>query len=489
MIVMNGYLPPKFVNTLVIVVSLAILPFPAISQNDLPDLGDYSATVLSASQEQKLGREFMREIRQQLEFIDDLELVTYINRLGNGLALNSDQPGREYTFYLVKDNSLNAFAVPGGHVTVHTGLITRTRHEAELASVIAHEIAHITQSHIARMIAQAKRSNIPAMAALIAAILIGGQAGTAAIMGTQAALAERHLQYSRGFETEADALGIQTLASAGFDPRAMPEFFGRLQQYSRSQESNAPEFLRTHPLTYNRIAESVSRAEQYPRVENPDETQFLLMQAKIRALYSGSTTAKVAQGFASRLKENSFENISAERYGYALALMANGDYDTARSKLTALLLEDPGRLSYSIALAQTEVAAGQPGNAVAVYERARKQYLDNLVLDLYFVSTLIENEQYAKAKKVLKRHLLARRGDPRLHKYLARAEGESGNLLGAHQELAEFYYFNGNPREALRQLNLAKKYTGESFYAQSSVSARIEEIQQELLNSGEKLPK
>ena len=169
--------------------------------------------------------------------------------------------------------------------------------------------------------------------------------------------------------------------------------------------------------------------------------------------------------------------------------MANGDYDTARSKLTALLLEDPGRLSYSIALAQTEVAAGQPGNAVAVYERARKQYLDNLVLDLYFVSTLIENEQYAKAKKVLKRHLLARRGEPRLHKYLARAEGESGNLLGAHQELAEFYYFNGNPREALRQLNLAKKYTGESFYAQSSVSARIEEIQQELLNSGEKLPK
>ena len=475
---------------MILFLGLVVLAFPSWSQSDLPDLGDYSATVLSASQEKKLGREFMREIRRQLVFIDDLELVTYLNRLGNQLARNSDQPGRKFTFYLVEDNSLNAFAVPGGHITVHTGLITRTRHEAELASVIAHEIAHITQSHIARMISNSKRSNIPAMAALIAAILLGGQAGTAAIMGTQAALVERQLQYSRGFETEADAIGIQTLAGAGYDPRSMPEFFGRLQQYSRSQESNAPEFLRTHPLTYNRIAESASRAEQYPRIENPDETQFLLMQAKIRALYNGGKNpAKVAQGFASRLEQNNFENFSAERYGHALALMANGEYDAARSKLTALRVEDPDSLSYAIALARVDREAGHPDKAVAVFEKIRKLYPDNLVLDLYFVNALIVNDQYAEAKKILKHHLLARRGDPRLHRLLARAEGESGNSLAAHQELAEFFYFNGNPRESLRQLSLAKKYTGDSFYAQSSVSARIEEIQQELLNSGEKLPK
>ena len=191
---MNVILSSKFLNATILFLGLVVLAFPSWSQSDLPDLGDYSATVLSASQEQKLGREFMREIRRQLAFIDDLELVTYLNRLGNQLARNSDQPGRKYTFYLVEDNSLNAFAVPGGHITVHTGLITRTRHEAELASVIAHEIAHITQSHIARMISNSKRSNIPAMAALIAAILLGGQAGTAAIMGTQAALVERQLQ-------------------------------------------------------------------------------------------------------------------------------------------------------------------------------------------------------------------------------------------------------------------------------------------------------
>ena len=212
------------------------------------------------------------------------------------------------------------------------------------------------------------------------------------------------------------------------------------------------------------------------------------MQAKIRALYTGDNPAKVAKGFAARLQENEFENLTAERYGYALALSANGEYDQARSKMSALLLEDPSRLSYSIALSEIELAAGQRDQAVEILAEARKAYPDNLMLDIYYINALLENEQYADAKKVIKHHLLTRRGNPRLHKLLARAEGESGNSLAAHQELAEFYYYSQNPREALRQLNLAKKYTGDSFYAQSSVSARIEEIQQELLSSGQKLP-
>lgn len=475
-------------KTAALLVSLTLLATPAQPQSDLPDLGDHSATILSAAEEAKLGREFMREIRRQLDFVDDMELVTYVNQLGQKLARNSDQPNRVFTFYLVRDSTLNAFAVPGGHITLHTGLITTTRHESELASVVAHEIAHITQSHMARMVARAKRQNLPAMAALIAAILIGGQAGSAAIAATQAGLIERQLAYSRSFEQEADAIGIATLARANYDPRAMPEFFNRLQQYSRSQESNAPEFLRTHPLTYNRIVESVSRAENYARVENPDETKFLLMQAKIKALYGGTNPTKVANSFAARLEASSAQNLAVETYGYALALAANGEYDAARAKINTLLEADPGQLSYSIALGQIELAAGRPASAVEAYRAAKKKHADDLILDLYFVETLIANKDYAEAKKILKRHLLVRRGDPHLHRLLARTEGESGNNLAAHQELAEFYYYNGNFREALRQLTLAKKYTGDSFYAQSSVDARIEEIQQQIINSGEKLP-
>lgn len=461
---------------------------PARSQNDLPDLGDYSATVLSATEESKLGREFMREIRAQLNFIDDTELITYINRLGQHLAQNSDQPNRQYTFYLVRDTSLNAFAVPGGHITVHTGLITTTQHESELASVMAHEIGHITQSHIARMIARSKRQSLPAMAALIAAILLGGQAGTAAIMATQAGMIEQQLQYSRTYEEEADAIGIDTLAQAGFDPRSMPVFFNRLQQNTRNQESNAPEFLRTHPLTYSRIAESAARAEQYPKIENPDEMQFLLMQSKIEALYGDTNPDKVAKSFKANLAANNYRNLAAEQYGYALALMSNGEYPAARHQIEALLKQDPDRLSYLIARAHIETAARRPDDAVALFKAARQIHADDLVLDLYFVEALIGNEQYTEAKEVLKRHLLVRRTDPRLHRLLARAEGESGNNLSAHQQLAEYFYYNGAPREALRQLHLAKKYTGDSFYAQSAVTARIEEIQQEILDTGEKLP-
>lgn len=479
----------KILNTAILLVSLVLLTTPVRPQSDLPDLGDHSASVLSATEEAKLGREFMREIRRQLDFVDDIELVAYVNQLGQALVRNSDQPNRVFTFYLVRDSTLNAFAVPGGHITLHTGLITTTKHEAELASVVAHEIAHITQSHMARMVARAKRQNLPAMAALIAAILIGGQAGTAAIAATQAGLIERQLAYSRSFEQEADAIGIATLARANYDPRAMPAFFNRLQQYSRSQESNAPEFLRTHPLTYNRIVESISRAENYARVENPDETKFLLMQAKIRALYGSTNPTKVANSFAARLENNSFQNLAVERYGHALALAGNGEYGAARAKISGLLEADPDQLSYSIALGQIELAAGRPANAVEAYRAAQTRHPDNLVLDLYFVEALIASKNYSEAKKILKRQLLTRRGDPRLHRLLARTEGESGNSLAAHQELAEFHYYNGNPREALRQLTLAKKYTGDSFYAQSSVNARIEEIQQQLINSGEKLPK
>lgn len=458
------------------------------AQSELPDLGDYSSSILSEAEEKQLGREFMREIRSQLRFVDDVELLDYVNNLGQMLVKNSDQPNRQFTFYLVQDQTLNAFAVPGGHITLHTGLITTTKHEAQLASVVAHEIAHITQSHMARMVARSKRQNIPAMASILAAILLGGQLGQAALVATQAGILERQLSYSRGFEEEADAIGINTLAEAGFDPRAMPEFFGTLQQTSRSQESNAPEFLRTHPLTFSRIAESRSRAENYPRVENPDEMQFLLMQAKIRALYSGDDPDKVANAFAVRLRENSFGNFEAERYGYALALMANGKYGAARNKLASLIEADPKRLSYLIALAKVDAAAGNAESALSVFEYAKREYPDSMVLDLYFIDALIALDRFDEAKKILKRRLLTQRGDARLHGLLARAEGEAGNSLEAHQQLAEFFYFRGNPREALRQLNLAKKYTGDSYYAQASVDARIEEIQQEMLALGDKLP-
>src|SRR3989344_3405476 len=216
---------------------------------NLPDLGDQSASVITPLQERKLGEDIMRQARRRLTFLDDAELNYYLQALGQRLVAGSDSPQQEFRFYIVKDPSINAFAVPGGFISVHTGLLLATQSEAEFASVMAHEIAHITQRHIPRMIADAQRTTLPAMASVLAAVLLGAggsPGGDAAIALTTAAVAQRELNFSRSFEEEADRLGLNTLARAHFDPRAMPAFFEQLQNFNRHNESSLPEFLRTH---------------------------------------------------------------------------------------------------------------------------------------------------------------------------------------------------------------------------------------------------
>lgn len=458
---------------------LAAAPAAVRPVDNLPDLGDHSATILSSLEEERLGREFMRNAATQLNFIEDLELKHYVNRLGRRLADHSDAPQQNFTFYLVNDNTLNAFAVPGGHISVHTGLIMATAREAELASVLAHEIAHITQHHLARMLKQSQSQNLPALAAIVAAILLGGQAGQAALVATNAGLVENQLKYSRTFEREADSIGIHALARAGYDPRAMPAFFEKLQQWSRIQESNVPEFLRTHPLTVSRIAESATRADQYPTVENPDETEFFHARAKIRALYMGRDRS-AAKGFAANLSDGNFESERAERYGYALALANEGSYDEASRQIGELVTRYPDDVRYLTAKAQIELSARRFDAALATYRDARDRFPGNAIVELYFANALVTTGAHEEARQVIKRALARGDGDATLYALLARAEGESGNHLEAHQSLAEYHYQRGNLHEALRQLRLARKYVGDSYYASASVEARTQEIEREL---------
>ncbi len=464
--------------------ALAASPSLVRPVENLPDLGDHSATILSSLEEERLGREFMRNAAGQLNFIEDLELKQYVNGLGRRLADYSDTPEQKFAFYLINDNTLNAFAVPGGHISVHTGLIMATKHEAELASVLAHEIAHVTQHHLARMLKQSQSQTLPALAAIVAAILLGGQAGQAALVATNAGLVENQLKYSRTFEREADSIGIHALARAGYDPRAMPAFFEKLQQWSRIQESNVPEFLRTHPLTVSRIAESASRAEQYPPVSNPDETDFFHARAKIRALYMGRDSS-TTQGFAANLRDAKYEDKQAERYGYALALANEGNYDDAARRISELVTEYPDDVRYVTAKAQIEISARRFDDALATYRTARNRFPKDAALELYYANALVTTGAHDEARQIIKRALARGNGDSTLYALLARAEGESGNHLAAHQSLAEYHYLRGNLHEALRQLRLAKRYVGDSYYASASVEARTQEIERELRISGE----
>ncbi len=449
---------------------------------NLPDLGDESAAVISPLQERKLGEQFMRTARSQLDIIDDPELSTYIQTLGRTLSTKkSPAANEEFHLFIVNDPSVNAFAVPGGYIGVYTGLILATEAEAELASVLAHESAHIIQRHIPRLIAQSQRTTIPAMAALLAAILLAGsgsQGGEAAIAITTATLVQKQLNFTREFEQEADRIGMRILTSAGYDARAMPAFFERMQTYTRLYETNLPEFLRTHPITTRRIAESRDHAEHYPVVKNPDDTNFYHIQAKIRVL-AGERTADTVSSFKSNLASGQYPHKNAEHYGYVWALLANKQYSEARRDIRELLAQHPRYGLYLIAQAEIEMAAGNYTDALALYAAATKKIPDDLALAQRHASALLKTDHPAEARSLLKKLVRQRPDDPALQKMLATAAGNNGTLREAHQAMAEYYYLTGNTDAAVGQLQIARRYAGDRFYFLSSLDARIKEIRDE----------
>jgi beta-barrel assembly-enhancing protease len=449
---------------------------------NLPDLGDESGTLFSPSQERKLGADFMRAARRQLNIVDDPELNAYLQSIGHRLLpKNGPTAYQELHFFIIKDPSINAFAVPGGYIGVHTGLILATENEAEVASVLAHETAHLTQRHLLRMNAQSKRTSVPAMAALLAAILLAGsgrQGGEAAIAMTTAALAQKEINFTREFEQEADRIGMGLLTQAGYDARGMPAFFERMQSQTRLYESNLPEFLRTHPITTRRIAESRDQAERYPVVKNPDSTDFYHAQAKIRAL-SDDSSADTLLRFKNNLDSGRYPSKNAELYGYALALLNNKQYPEARATLQTLLTQHPEYGLYRIAQAEIELAAGNGAEALKLYAAAVRKYPKDYALSQHYAAALLKTGHAREARNLLKAVVRLWPEEPALQKMFAIAAGDSGSLLEAHQAMAEYYYLSGNSDAAIAQLQIARRQAGENFYFLSSIDARIKDIREE----------
>ncbi len=468
--------------TLTLVVSLVWQTVPAHAVN-LPDLGDESAAVISPAEERKLGEDFMRKARRALAFVEDAELNAYIQALGQKLVAQSDNPQQAFRFFIINDASTNAFAVPGGFIGVHTGLILNTQSESELASVLAHEIAHITQRHIPRMISEAQRASIPTMAAILAGILLAGsgqQGGGAAIALTTATAAQRGINFTRAFEEEADRIGMGILAASGFDPRAMPVFFERMQNANRYNETSLPEFLRTHPVTTNRIADSRNRAERYPYRQTADSGDFLHVRAKIRALMTAADPDETAKGFKANLAEGKYRNADAERYGYALALLRARQLQAARREIRKLIRRRPNKPSYRIVQAEIEMAAKKYNDALAIYAAAYKKHPAHQPLARHYASALLKTGNARKAKKLLKSALRRQPDDPTLYKMLAQAAGGTGSRVEAHRAFAEHYYLNGNPGAAIEQLQIASRYAEDNFYLQASLEARIQAIKEEI---------
>jgi len=455
----------------------------AYSQQDhydqLPDLGSQAETLLSDEKAKLLGKSFIRQSRFRMPYVSDPELVDYINRLGNRLLEVSPDAGEEYYFYLIDSDDINAFAVPGGHIAMHTAILTKSESESELASVVAHEISHVTQSHISRRWENSKYDSWIALGALLAAAAAGGaDAAQAAVGVSQASILDRSLSYSRDFEAEADSLGIRLLSRAGFEPKAMPIFFKRLLDENRVRESRALEFLRSHPLTISRITESSERVRAYPEAGPQDEREFLMMQAKARAVYSKKP--ELTRDLYKQQIDGGDTRLPTQ-YGYAIALSKSGDYNEARNVFARILKEHPDQLSVRLMQADNELEGNNIERGLEILKQAYEEESakGNRMVDLYYANALVLTERTDQAIPIIRSSLSNNNNEPYLHFLLSRAYAAKGDTKNSYIERGEFHYLRGHYQFAIEQFKRAFILV-KTEYERERIGARIEAIEQEI---------
>ncbi len=443
----------------------------------LPDIGDAGSTVLTPRQEKLLGIEFMRSVRQSLNLLNDPLSTTYLQNLADKLQSKTVDSNQDITVFIVDDPSINAFAGPGGYIGIHTGLILAARTEGELASVLAHEIAHVTQRHLVRTFKAGSKTNLATMGAIIAAIVLGAnnpQVGEAVLASTVAGSIQQQLTFSRAHEQEADRVGLELLASANIDPRMMVSFFGVLQQQQRTMGSTFPEFLLTHPLTLARIADTRNRAEQYAKYALTENTTFQLIQAR---------TATLAKKIAS----NPFGQVKSSigkkprEYYQALTTAKSNNYKLAREHIQPLLRADARRVLYHFSAANIELADNQPEKARKIIVKALDLFPGNPSLTELYAKTLLQLKQPQLAFDALK--IAIRRHPDKYYLYQSYAKTAStlGKKAEAYRALAEYQVALGNLLQAIDHLARALSAGTLDHYDQLSAEARQKELKSEVL--------
>jgi beta-barrel assembly-enhancing protease len=451
----------------------------------LPDLGDSSQTMMSPAQERKLGEAIVRQIRGSGGYLDDAEVSDYLNELGNRLVAATKDVKQDFVFFAVPDPQINAFALPGGFVGVNTGLILLAQNESELASVLAHEISHVTQHHITRMLASQQNSMLLSLAGLALAI-IASRAGNAsssqtvpaAIAGTQALAAQNQLNFTRENEYEADRIGFSRLVAAGFDPNAMAMFFDRLQRASRYVESSAPSYLRTHPITYERIGEAKARAEGMPYRQVTDSLDFHLVRALLRS-YQGEAHQQV-ENFDRAIAERKYNNEIAEHYGLVASLLRDQNFPRAKIELAKLEKMAPPHPMIEAMAGNVLMDSGDYPAAVARFESALTRYPNKMQLVHDYPTALIKAGRAADASAFCERELKRFPDEGPLHEIAAKAYAAQDQLLKQHEHQGEYYAWQGNLPLAITQFELAAKSADGDFYQLSVVETRLRSLRQEM---------
>ncbi|MEM9255103.1 MAG: M48 family metalloprotease [Pseudomonadota bacterium] len=435
---------------------LCLLPAYALSQADnLPEFGEGNA--VSLNQEYYLGRAWLMSFRRQAPLMNDPLVQDYIEELIYNLVETSQLRERRLEILLVDNKTINAFAVPGGVVGIHSGLIAKAETEAQLSSVMAHELAHLSQRHFSRGIEAQKQSSVASLAGLLGGLVMvatgAGDAGMAAIMGGQAAAMDSQLRYSRAHEQEADRIGMQNQYAAGFDPGGAAGMFEVMQRDMRAYGASPPEFLLTHPLTESRISDARNRAHGFPRKIYEDNPEFQLMRARVELNFIEDDEAAVQTFRDKRAKGGKL--AVANQYGLVLALTRNGEFAEARELLKPMREFNPTSIPYSLAEADILIEEEKYTAAINMLKQLLKLVPDNHPISMYLAKAYYRAGKYSEAAQVLESQAEHDPSDAHLWYLLAEVEGKAGNIMAVHLARAEYFALNGAMETAMKQLNMA----------------------------------
>lgn len=478
-----------FLISCTFVVCLSISHANAQQRTDLPTIGTAAGGTMSIERERLIGDYYMRQLRAQAPMVEDPVLREYLTDLGNKLVMHSENVRFPFTFFWIRDSNINAFAFLGGYVGVHTGLVEHAQDESELASVLAHEVAHVTQRHIARNMERMQASAPVSIAQIVGGLVLAmanPQLGMAVMTGGIAGMQQRQINYTRQFELEADRFGMNSLYAAGFDPHGAPRFFARLAARFR-YSTQVPQYLVTHPLPESRIGDTRSRADALGGRTAEPSLDFELAKARISIRY-GSTPARDnflnMQRDEQRLAQSNAHQYQLDglRYAQALALFEMERYSEADEIIQQLHETDTLNLFYIDTIADIWLAQGRYDEVIQFLTRAYMRRPNNQVITINLAYAATQAAEYELSVKILQDYLLHNREDRVAYELLYDAQQKSGNAIGMHEAMAELHILRGLFELAIEELHHAYSKTPDyRELSRQRIQGRIEQARR--LNS------
>lgn len=448
---------------------------------ELPDLGDASSAIISQQQEYELGQKILKAYRSQTPVSTDPFVYDYLENLIQELAYYSELPDRSFDLLVIENDSLNAFAAPGRIIGVNTGTFLYCETEDQLASIIAHELAHLSQRHIARQMHEQQKASIPTMAGILAGIVLAAtgnvDAGMATITATQGLALDSQLRYSRSFEQEADRVGFETMVKAERNPKAAGDMFEVMLRRSRFSR-RPPEFLSTHPISESRIADARNRALRYQDKHYAESLNFHLVAARVK-LKNQKTPQEAVKLFDTELNSHALvaeESREASRYGLVLALTESGDIKRAREELAVLMQMREGFVTYQLADAAIDQKEKKYSVALNKLNKLLGKNPDDHPTTIQFAETLMEAGEHKFAEQLLSGYVRKKPKDEYVWYLLAEVYGLVGKILDVHRARAEYYILNGIYDKALNHLENAQRMVKDDKLVAALIEQRIVDV-------------